>query len=551
MKKRYKRTFLVLYAFCSLLAEGVSAQSLVLSLEKTISLAADSSLEAFRTKNLFLSGYWEFRNYKAERLPSLTLNITPAEYYRDITKRYDSEKDIDEYRKQQSFYAGGNLKIKQNFDMLGGSFFVDTDLGYMRYFGSNTYNQFTSVPIRIGYSQDLLGYNPFRWEKKIEPLKYEKVKKELLYNIETVSEQVAFNAMFTDLTAAIDILTVRAEQGATIVADYDAVYAGDTRKWVKYANSLMLRLAMRISYADETTAQKYARQALNHTFGVMTSKSDEAQMSTGAGMVFRNNIEWLANQYNECRMGSSMFSYLLGYQDPRLSAYFEASPSAYAVAAFDGKNYQAVPPGNANQQNTIYTDFSKPNITSNTPTYWMRASEVYFLRAEAALRWGSEFGDAEALYEQGVAMSFDENGISSSVDDYLASGLTPIAHNMRASYYSYNAAAPTTATPAFSGGTEEKLEKIMIQKWIALYPNGHEAWTEWRRTGYPKLNQVQTNRGQGVTREGGIRRMVYPVSFYQSAEDRANYEEALKLLGGLDKDKATTQLWWDCKNQIY
>ena len=161
MKKRYKRTFLVL-----------SAQSLVLSLEKTISLAADSSLEAFRTKNLFLSGYWEFRNYKAERLPSLTLNITPAEYYRDITKRYDSEKDIDEYRKQQSFYAGGNLKIKQNFDMLGGSFFVDTDLGYMRYFGSNTYNQFTSVPIRIGYSQD-----------------YEKVKKELLYNIETVSEQ--------------------------------------------------------------------------------------------------------------------------------------------------------------------------------------------------------------------------------------------------------------------------------------------------------------------------------------------------------------------------
>ena len=76
MKKRYKRTFLVLYAFCSLLVGGVSAQSLVLSLEKTISLAADSSLEAFRTKNLFLSGYWEFRNYKAERLPSLTLNIT-------------------------------------------------------------------------------------------------------------------------------------------------------------------------------------------------------------------------------------------------------------------------------------------------------------------------------------------------------------------------------------------------------------------------------------------------------------------------------------------
>lgn len=68
-----------------LLTQGMTAQPMVLSLEKTIQLAADSSLEAFRSKNLYLSGYWEFRNYKAERLPSLTLNLTPAQYYRDIT----------------------------------------------------------------------------------------------------------------------------------------------------------------------------------------------------------------------------------------------------------------------------------------------------------------------------------------------------------------------------------------------------------------------------------------------------------------------------------
>ena len=119
---------------------------------------------------------------------------------------------------------------------------------------------------------------------------------------------------------------------------------------------------------------------------------------------------------------------------------------------------------------------------------------------------------------------------------------------MRASYYSYNAAAPTTATPAFSGGTEQKLEKIMIQKWIALYPNGHEAWTEWRRTGYPKLHQVQETRGSanGITKDKGIRRMVYPISFSQSAEDRANYEDAISKLK--DKtDKATSRLWWDCR----
>lgn len=165
------------------------AAQVVLSLEQTVLLAADSSLEAFRSKNMYLAGYWQFRTYRAGRLPGLTLNLTPAQYYRDITRRYDSNEDIDVYRRQQSFYAYGGLEMKQNFDLLGGSFFLNSDLGYMRNFGDNTYTQYTSIPFRIGYVQELIGYNPFKWERKIEPLKYEKVKKELLYNLEQVSEQ--------------------------------------------------------------------------------------------------------------------------------------------------------------------------------------------------------------------------------------------------------------------------------------------------------------------------------------------------------------------------
>ncbi len=184
---RIYKIFFTLLLFTSTCFCG--AQTLTLSLEKTISLAADSSLEAFRTKNMYLAGYWQYRTYKAGRLPSLTLNLTPAQYYRDITRRYDSENDIDVYRKQQSFYASGNLEVQQNFDLLGGTFYLDTDLGYMRNFGESSYNQFTTVPIRIGYNQSLFGYNPFRWERKIEPLKYEIAKKELLYNIEQISEQ--------------------------------------------------------------------------------------------------------------------------------------------------------------------------------------------------------------------------------------------------------------------------------------------------------------------------------------------------------------------------
>ncbi|CAK7065902.1 MAG: hypothetical protein BACD_03117 [Bacteroides rodentium] len=179
--------------FISCLIFGVSSafaqQRITLDLQQTIALANDSSLEAFRTKNMYLAGYWEYRTYKANRLPSLTLNMTPAQYNRDITKRYDSGQDLDIYRSQQSFYAYGNLAVRQNFDLTGGTFYLDTELGYMRSFGGNKYTQFTSVPVRLGYSQSLVGYNPFRWERRIEPLKCEKVKKEYIYNAEQVSEQ--------------------------------------------------------------------------------------------------------------------------------------------------------------------------------------------------------------------------------------------------------------------------------------------------------------------------------------------------------------------------
>ena len=140
---------------------------------------------------MYLASYWQYRTFKAGRLPSLSLNLTPAQYYRYITRRYDSENDIDVYRKQQSFYAGGGLTVTQNFDPLGGTFTLNSDLSYIRNFGSNTYSQYTSVPFSIGYSQDLFGYNAFKWERRIEPLKYEAAKRTLLYNMEELSEQAA------------------------------------------------------------------------------------------------------------------------------------------------------------------------------------------------------------------------------------------------------------------------------------------------------------------------------------------------------------------------
>lgn len=358
------------------------------------------------------------------------------------------------------------------------------------------------------------------------------------------TEEEVYDAIFTDLQNAINTLMPLTEQDGKVVADFDAVYGGSVTKWIKYANSLMLRLAIRLKFIAPDKSKQWTKTALEQPIGVMTVKDDEAQMSVGAGYTFVSNIAYLASNYNEARMCTSMFAYLAGYEDPRLSVYFLPSEAEEALPAFDGQKYAPVPPGHTTG-NDAFKPYSQPNMTSATPNYWMRASEVYFLRAEAALEW-PEFGNAESLYKQGVQMSFEENGLSASeAEDYLKNGKQPTDVNIAG----YSAPAPTTATTEFTGTPEEKLEKIMIQKWIALYPNGQEAWTEWRRTGYPKLNLVQENRGSGsgITKERGIRRMVYPFSFSQSAEDKANYDDAVSKLK--DKaDRATSRLWWDTRN---
>lgn len=167
-----------------------AARPVKLTLDDAIRIANDSSLTVFRYQNLYASGYWEWRNYRANRLPSLSLALTPARYYRYITQRYDSQENIDVFRGQQMYSASAGLTATQNVDFLGGSVYLETDIEYLRNFGDIKGTQFSSIPVRLGYRQDLIGYNAFRWERKIEPLKYEKVKREFIYNMESVSEEV-------------------------------------------------------------------------------------------------------------------------------------------------------------------------------------------------------------------------------------------------------------------------------------------------------------------------------------------------------------------------
>ena len=173
----------------SLVAISASAQELTLTLPQVIELAKDSSLTAFRYKNMYLASYWTFRSFRANRLPSLSLDLKPVAYNRQLVARYDSENDIDIYRQQKSYSASAGLTLTQNFDPLGGTFYLSTSLDYLRGFGDKTFSQYTAVPFIIGYNHNSFGYNQFKWDRKIEPLKFEKAKQEYLYNSELIAIQ--------------------------------------------------------------------------------------------------------------------------------------------------------------------------------------------------------------------------------------------------------------------------------------------------------------------------------------------------------------------------
>ena len=233
-----------------------TASGVTLTLQQTIDLANDSSLTAFRYRNMYQSSYWQYVSFKAGRLPSLSLHLTPASYNRYMTQRYDSENNIDVFRQQQMFSAAGQLEVAQNFDLLGGSFYLETGLEYMRNFGANSFTQYSSVPVRLGYRQSLIGFNAFKWERKIEPLKFEKAKKELAYNMEAVSEQ-AVGYFFTLALAQAEHRL--AEEN---VASCDTLYAIAERRFRIAAISKADLLTLELDRVNARNTLENARIAL-------------------------------------------------------------------------------------------------------------------------------------------------------------------------------------------------------------------------------------------------------------------------------------------------
>lgn len=355
-----------------------------------------------------------------------------------------------------------------------------------------------------------------------------------------------YNQLFRELTTAAEYLK-EFKQSYSLpqnIRQNDFYFAGNLDKWIKFANSIRLRMAVRIRYVNKAKAQQEAQSALSG--GVMEELGDMAKLQTNERLVVLNCLEQIANGYQDTRLGATLLCFMQGYQDPRLNVYFKLNPSESPDGYINQPSLQGIRAGFMGKKD--YLGFGYPNVTENTPTYVMKPSEVFFLRAEAKL-----FGltnDAktdEQLYKEGIAMSFKENGVSAA--SYDTSTNVPAAYTDPLNSAN-NQGAPSQVTVAYSGTQEDKLEKIITQKYLAIFPDGHEAWTEWRRTGYPRQvvpveyngDATHGNTIKATDRTKGVRRAIYPETEYQG-ENRENVLQAVQLLGGVDD--CNTHLWWD------
>jgi hypothetical protein len=347
---------------------------------------------------------------------------------------------------------------------------------------------------------------------------------------------MVYKQFLSELDESIATLEKLAATNSKILEDYDLVYGGDATKWVQFANSLRLRLAMRIRFADAALARTEAEKSISSPFGVIEDNAGNAVM-TG---VDHHPIYEINTNFNDAdtQLGASLEVYLNGFDDPR--------KFLYAKPASDG-NLHGVRPGIAPNAWTNYKNtagkVSAPNASIFKVT-WLNAAEVSFLRAEGALLGWSMGGSAKDFYEKGIELSFEEWGAKNAASYIKNNTAVPAA--FKDNVGRSNANAPSTVTIAWneSLSEEKKLEKIGTQKWLALFPNSCEAWAEYRRLHYPVLITPAKNFSNGVVNtDQGMRRVPYPVS--EQSDNAVGYASGVEALGG--NDNAGTRLWWDQK----
>ncbi len=349
-----------------------------------------------------------------------------------------------------------------------------------------------------------------------------------------------YDLFFMQLDTAMNNLKAYVARfpGATPFKKFDVVYDGDYSKWIKYANSLRLRLAMHIVKVDKTTARQQAEKAADPANGgLITTNADNAAAKGGFHL-----LATICNDWSNARAGGAIVSYLDGYSDPRLGAYF--APSVIEPGKYKGMRAGSIV--NDMTKALMFSNISLTNFGHDAPGMLMNAAEVNFLLAEGALRgWSMGAASAKELYEAGITASLSQWGASAGViSNYIDDNTSTPDGLVDPVNAANNSPALSNITIKWdeAADREEKLERIITQKWLATFPDCTESWTTFRRTAYPKLFPVVLNNSGGtISTSIQIRRLKFLALEY--ANNGAEVAKAVTMLGG--PDNGGTRLWWD------
>lgn len=350
-----------------------------------------------------------------------------------------------------------------------------------------------------------------------------------------------YDDFFVKLNEAVTVLKGKTSEKP--YGNFDLIYKGDVNKWIKFANTLRLRLAMRISKVNAAKAKTEAEAAV--ASGVMTDIADDAYMVKSQDGADFNGLSGIS-VWNEFRMSASMESVLKGFGDPRIGVFFQPASN---TGTFEGLRNGLSPAqlgitanGNDNNSNVgerwVKGKGAAWSGQNTTPQDVMHAAEAYLLRAEAALNGWSVGGTAKELYEKGLETSMKQWGISdaAAIAAYISSSKTPIAPGDQ-----QNSPALSNIPVKWGATVAEQREQIGTQKWLALFPDGIEAWAEFRRTRYPKLYAPVNSENADLPAGQFMRRI--PFLDLEKNTNKPAVDAAAALLGG--PDKASTPLWWD------
>lgn len=363
----------------------------------------------------------------------------------------------------------------------------------------------------------------------------------------------------------------------------DYTDASDLSVWIRFANSLKLRMAIHMSKVEPATAKQWAEEAV--AGGVIENETDEIGLFPSKFGTAHPLVEIMG--WNDLVMGASFINLLQNLDHPYMKYLFTKNSIALEKSkqAVSGTSAPAVTPkggvyvgmrngvtpgiGRAADANPYcgYSTLDKTYFTEcNPPLYLMKVSEVNFLRAEGALRGWNMGGTAQHFYEQGIRTAYLEDRHSprkeymNYVDDYLnvvtpkgiayvdPQGLTPDMPSVTKIGVKWNE----------GDSKETKLEKIITQKYIASFPYSYESWVDLRRTGYPKLFPIlNTEHSDGTIKPGDpkvqtadniMRRIPWVPGDPQTKEDIN--DTGIPALSEDTNNKPATdtqmqRLWWD------